>query len=166
MIFPEGARSNGKSVLTFLPVLEQLPLKLRNGALVRVHVVAFRYEYKNFSPSQSTQGPWRHLFSLCFHAYHSMRVTVLHTSEWSLQDTPTKTAASKTATSAVTSAQVERMRGLLAAMLRTKTVDLSVKDFVSFKAYWDHVTAGGRKPASEFTDRKAPHEHAQWSKRK
>lgn len=166
MIFPEGARSNGKSVLTFLPVLEQLPLKLRNGAPVRVHVVAFRYEYKNFSPSQSTQGPWRHLFSLCFHAYHSMRVTVLHASEWSLQDTPTKTAVSKTATSAVTSAQVERMRGLLAAMLRTKTVDLSVKDFVSFKAYWDHVTAGGRKSASEFTDRKAPHEHAQWSKRK
>jgi hypothetical protein len=50
-------------------------------------------------------------------------------------------------------------------MLRTKTVDLSVKDFVSFNAYWDHVTGGGRKAAAEFTDRKAPHEHAQWAKK-
>ncbi|KAJ0398759.1 hypothetical protein P43SY_009827 [Pythium insidiosum] len=154
VVFPEGARSNGKSVLRFLPILEQLPLA-RGKAATRVHLVAFRYEYKHFSPSHSAGRGWKHVLWTLFYGYHSLRVTHLHAKDLDLQ------ATAKQATLA--SAQVERLRGLLAAMLRAKPVDLSVADFVSFNRYWDHVTGGGKRSAAEFTDRKAPHEHARWT---
>ncbi|TYZ62167.1 hypothetical protein PybrP1_009638 [[Pythium] brassicae (nom. inval.)] len=167
VIFPEGARSNGKSVLQFLPVLEQLPHELkRRGrkAPLRVHLLAFRFEAgSGFSPSQSAGGGWRHVFWTAFHAYHALRVTTLHAKDLNLQEPAAKTRAGGSAPATLTAAQVARLRGLLAAMLRTKTVELGVADFVSFNAYWAHVTGGGRKAAAEFTDRKAPHEHAQWS---
>ncbi|GLE04323.1 hypothetical protein PINS_up013238 [Pythium insidiosum] len=180
VIFPEGARSNGKSVLRFLPILEHLPLTQGTGArkvATRVHVVAFRYEYKNFSPSHSAGGAWKHVLWTFFYAYHSLRVTHLNAKDLDLQAlTPTTSSSSsfraaKSATASdnkhatLSGAQVERLRGLLAAMLRSKPVDLTVKDFVSFNRYWDHVTGGGKKSAAEFTDRKAPHEHAQWTTR-
>lgn len=172
VLFPEGTRSNGKSILKFLPVLETLPHVLQNKAQgsgrklpLRVHLLAFRYEAGNsFSPSQSAGGGWKHFFWTAFHGYHSLRVTILNAKDLNLQE-PVPRARSSVPQTTLTSAQVERLRGLLAAMLRTKTVDLSVADFLSFNAYWAHVTSGGRKPASEFTDRKAPHEHAQWAKK-
>lgn len=158
VVFAEGARSNGKSVLSFVPVLQRLPAET-----TRIHLVAFRYEFKNFSPSQSAGGGWRHYFWTSFRPYHSLKMSVLSAGDLDLTDggKATKAAGSPT----LTTAQVEKLRGLLAAMLRTKTVDLGVRDFVSFNAYWAHVTSGGRRPAAEFTDRKAPHEHAQWTKR-
>uniref|UniRef100_K3XAM2 Phospholipid/glycerol acyltransferase domain-containing protein n=1 Tax=Globisporangium ultimum (strain ATCC 200006 / CBS 805.95 / DAOM BR144) TaxID=431595 RepID=K3XAM2_GLOUD len=171
VVFPEGARSNGKSILKFLPVLEHLPhvLQAKNKGgrklPLRIHLVAFRYEYSQFSPSHSAGSGWSHFFWMCFHGYHSLRVTILNAKDLNLQEPAPKVRAGSTASTTLITAQVERLRGLLAAMLRTKTVDLSVKDFVSFNAYWDHVTGGGRKAAAEFTDRKAPHEHAQWAKK-
>lgn len=162
VVFPEGARSNGKSVLRFVPVLQQLPLALDKSSPLRVHLIAFRYEFKNFSPSQSAGGGWRHYFWMSFHLYHSLKVTVLGAKSLSLSDSA---KPGSTPSTTLTNAQVERFRSLLAAMLRTKTIDMGVDDFVSFNAYWAHVTSGGRKPAAEFTDRKAPHEHAQWAKK-
>ncbi|KAF1336451.1 hypothetical protein FI667_g321, partial [Globisporangium splendens] len=171
VVFPEGARSNGKSILKFLPVLEHLPhvLQAKNKGdrklPLRIHLIAFRYEYSQFSPSHSAGSGWSHFFWMCFHGYHSLRVTILNAKDLNLQEPAPKVRVGSTASPTLTTAQIERLRGLVAAMLRTKTVDLSVKDFVSFNAYWDHVTGGGRKAASEFTDRKAPHEHAQWAKK-
>lgn len=172
VIFPEGARSNGKSILKFIPVLEQLPHELRtqSGRKVplRVHLLAFRFEAGNgYSPSHSAGSGWKHFFWVAFHGYHSLRVTILNAKDLNLQEpAPKARAGSSSSSVTLTAAQVERLRGLLAAMLRTKTVELGVADFVSFNAYWAHVTGGGRKAASEFTDRKAPHEHAQWSVKK
>ncbi|RLN54764.1 hypothetical protein BBJ29_007778 [Phytophthora kernoviae] len=140
VILPEGARSNGKAVLRFIPLLENLPVK------TRVHLVAFRYEFKHFSPSHSAGSGWD------LNLKELIPATMLRGK---------KQESSKT----LTTVQVEKLRSLLAAMLRTKVVDLGPKDFVSFNAYWKHVNSGGRQPASQFTDRKAPHEHAQWSKR-
>ncbi|GMF22006.1 unnamed protein product [Phytophthora lilii] len=165
VVLPEGARSNGKAVLRFIPVLQNLPVK------TRVHLVAFRYEYKRFSPSHTAGGAWSHLFWTAFHLYHTMRVTVLSAKDLNLDDlTPTKLPSNKSSkkqedSKTLSTPQVEKLRSLLAAMLRTKPVDLGPEDFVSFNNYWKHVNSGGRKPASEFTDRKAPHEHAQWAKR-
>lgn len=171
VIFPEGARSNGKSILSFAPVLEQLPHELQNKSRggrkmpLRVHLLAFRFDAgaAGFSASQSAGGGWTHWFWTTFHAYHSLRVTLLNAKDLNLQEPVVKVRAGGTGASTLTRAQVERLRSLLAAMLRTKTVALGVEDFVSFNAYWAHVTAGGKKPASEFTSRKAPHEHAQWA---
>ncbi|DBA01602.1 TPA: hypothetical protein N0F65_011358, partial [Lagenidium giganteum] len=164
VVFPEGARSNGKSVLKFLPILEHLPFKLPGGAPLRLHLLAFRYEFNNFSPSHSAGSGWAHFFWTSSRVYHSMRATLLPASQLNVQELTATTGRGKSPVSTtVAPAQVERLRGLLAAMLRTKPVDLSVPDFVSFNAYWNHVTSGGRKAASEFTDRKAPHEHAQWT---
>eukprot|EP00644_Phytophthora_capsici_P013217 jgi/Phyca11/101129/e_gw1.5.717.1 len=165
VVLPEGARSNGKAVLKFIPILQNLPVK------TRVHLVAFRYEFKGFSPSHTTGGAWSHLFWTAFHLYHTMRVTVLSAKDLNLNDlTPTKLASNKSSkkqedSKTLSTDQVEKLRSLLAAMLRTKVVDLGPEDFVSFNNYWKHVNGGGRQPASEFTDRKAPHEHAQWAKR-
>jgi 1-acyl-sn-glycerol-3-phosphate acyltransferase len=165
VVLPEGVRSNGKAVLQFVPVLQSLPAK------THVHLVAFRYEFKSFSPSQPAGGAWPHLFWTAFHLYHTMRVTVLSAKDLKLDDlTPMKLASSKSSkkpedSKTLTTAQVDKLRSLLAAMLRTKAVALGPEDFVSFNKYWQHVNSGGRQPASAFTDRKAPHEHAQWAKR-
>ncbi|KAL4162888.1 hypothetical protein PRNP1_003420 [Phytophthora ramorum] len=165
VVLPEGARSNGKAVLRFIPVLQNLPVS------TRLHLVAFRYEFKRFSPSHTAGGAWSHLFWTAFHLYHTMRVTVLNAKDLNLNDlTPTKLPSSKSSkkqedSKTLSTAQVEKLRSLLAAMLRTKAVDLGPEDFVSFNTYWKHVNSGGRQPASQFTDRKAPHEHAQWAKK-
>lgn len=163
VVFPEGVRSNGKAVLRFLPVLQNLPVK------TRVHLVAFRYEYKHFSPSQPAGGAWSHLFWTAFHLHHSMRVTVLSAKDLSLDDLTiaklsSRNSSKKQNSSMLSIDQVEKLRSLLAAMLRTRTVDMGPADFVTFNNYWKHVNSGGRQPASQFTDRKAPHEHAQWAK--
>ncbi|RMX65036.1 hypothetical protein KXD40_006488 [Peronospora effusa] len=165
VVLPEGARSNGKAVLKFVPVLQTLPVK------TRVHLVAFRYEYKRFSPSHTIGGAWSHLFWTAFHLYHTMRVTVLNAKDLKLDElTPAKLSSSKSSktqedSKTLSTDQVEKLRSLLAAILRTKTVDLGPEDLLSFTKYWNHVNSGGREPASQFTDRKAPHEHAQWAKR-
>ncbi|TDH70329.1 hypothetical protein CCR75_003993 [Bremia lactucae] len=164
VVFPEGARSNGKAVLSFMPVLQSLPVK------TRVHLVAFRYEFNRFSPSQAAGDAWPHLFWIAFHLYHSMCVTVLNARELHVDDlTPIKVSGNKTRMkqdrTTLSLDQVEKLRLLLATMLRTKTVDLDLEDFRTFNNYWKHVNKGGRQPASCFTDRKAPHEHARWAKR-
>ncbi|CAI5743741.1 unnamed protein product [Peronospora destructor] len=165
VVLPEGARSNGKAVLKFVPVLQNLPVK------TRMHLVAFRYEYRRFSPSLTVGGAWSHLFWTAFHLYHTMRVTVLNAKDLKLDDlTRGKLSSSKSSkkqedSKTLSTDQVEKLRLLLAAMLRTKTVDLGLEDLLSFNKYWNHVNSGGRQPASQFTDRKAPHEHAQWAKR-
>ncbi|KAG7396958.1 hypothetical protein PHYBOEH_001471 [Phytophthora boehmeriae] len=162
VVLPEGARSNGKAVLRFIPVLEDLSVK------TRVHLVAFRYEFKKFSPSHSAGSGWSHLFWMAFHLYHTMRVTVLNAKDLDVKELIPATmlrGKKQESSKTLTTVQVEKLRSLLAAMLRTKVVDLGPEDFVSFNAYWKHVNSGGRQPASQFTDRKAPHEHAQWAKR-
>ncbi|CAI5742186.1 unnamed protein product [Hyaloperonospora brassicae] len=165
VLLPEGARSNGKAVLRFTSLLQNLPTQ------TRVHLMSFRYEFKRFSPSHTAGGAWSHLFWTAFHLYHTMSVTLLHAQDLKLNDlTSTKLPSSKNKkkqeeSETLSSDQVEKLRSLLAAMLRTKTVDLGLDDFVSFNNYWDHVNGGGRQPASQFTDRKAPHEHAQWAKK-
>ncbi|CAH0518769.1 unnamed protein product [Peronospora belbahrii] len=165
VVLAEGVRSNGKAVLRFIPVLQHLSVK------TRVHLVAFRYEYKSFSPSHTVGSAWSHLFWTAFHLYHTMRVTVLNANDLSMEDLTSarllnsKSSKKQDNSKMLSTVQVEKLRSLLAAMLRTKTVDLGPEDFVSFNNYWKHVNGGGRQPASHFTDRKAPHEHAQWAKR-
>jgi 1-acylglycerol-3-phosphate O-acyltransferase len=174
VVFPEGARTNGKTVLRFLPILEQLPFQLstKNGGKkleLKIHIIAFRYEFTSFGPNHSAGSGWKHLMWTCLYAYHTARVTHLHAKDLNLHDVgPATRSKPSSATSAtqLTTVHVERLRGLLASMLRTKPVDMTVKDFLSFNAYWSHVTGGGKKSAAEFTDRKAPHEHAQWTTRK
>ncbi|KAL7681863.1 putative phospholipid/glycerol acyltransferase [Plasmopara halstedii] len=164
VVLPEGARSNGKAVLRFVPLLQNLPVK------VRLHLVAFRYEFKHFSPCQTVGGAWSHLFWTAFHVYHSMRVIVLSAKDLNLDDvTQMKLSSSKSSkkqdSQTLSTDQVEKLRLLLAAMLRTKTVDMGPEDLVTFNNYWKHLNSGGRQPASQFTDRKAPHEHAQWTRK-
>ncbi|RLN72882.1 hypothetical protein BBJ28_00020681 [Nothophytophthora sp. Chile5] len=164
VVLPEGARSNGKAVLRFLPVLQALP------TATRVHLMAFRYEFKRFSPSQSAGGGWSHVFWMAFHLYHTLRVTMLNAKEldleeWAAPKLTAKPSKKQESSKTLSSRQTEKLRELLAAMLRTKAVDLGPADFVSFNNYWKHVNGGGRLPAAQFTDRKAPHEHAQWAKR-
>jgi 1-acyl-sn-glycerol-3-phosphate acyltransferase len=158
VIFPEGIRSNGKSVLKFLPILEHLDLGITGNKPLCVHLIAFRYEYKHFSPSFSAGNDFSYFLWICFYLYHHLRVTLLDGKFIDLKDDENLQAKT------ITSRQSERLRGLLAAMLRTKPVDLSVQDFISFQKYWSHLKKGGKKPASAFTQRKAPHEHAQWTK--
>ncbi|ETV73493.1 hypothetical protein H257_11618 [Aphanomyces astaci] len=139
VVFPEGTRSNGKAVLTFLPILDSLPPP------TRVHLVAIRYESKAISPTHTCGSAGWHLFCrVLSHAYHTVKITTL---------------ASEFVPKGSTSQQLQ---ALLASMLRTKAVHLTCADFASFNAYWAHVNGGGRQPASAFTSRKAPHEHAQW----
>ncbi|CAK4085013.1 unnamed protein product [Aphanomyces euteiches] len=139
VVFAEGTRSNGKGVLRFLPVLDTLPEE------TRIHVVAIKFEFKAISPTHTCGSALWHLCRLFSHAYHTMKVTTL----------PAEFVSSA-------SASATTIPSLLASMLRTKCVDLSTDDFISFNKYWSHVQGGGRDPASAFTTRKAPHEHAQW----
>ncbi|RHY03409.1 hypothetical protein DYB28_005238, partial [Aphanomyces astaci] len=103
------------------------------------------YESKAISPTHTCGSAGWHLFCrVLSHAYHTVKITTL---------------ASEFVPKGSTSQQLQ---ALLASMLRTKAVHLTCADFASFNAYWAHVNGGGRQPASAFTSRKAPHEHAQW----
>ncbi|KDO16113.1 hypothetical protein SPRG_18350 [Saprolegnia parasitica CBS 223.65] len=135
VVFAEGTRSNGKAVLPFHVDLTALPTS------TRIHIVAIRYEYKNIAPTHTCGSALLQLCRVFSHVYHAMKIMHLP-------------AEYVTDASAV--------RALLASMLRTKAIDVSCADFVSFNKYWQHVNSGGREPASNFTTRKAPHEHAQW----
>lgn len=143
VVFPEGIRSNGQSVLSFLPI--QQP--------TRVHLVAFRYDYHYVSPSFSAGSAWRHLVKISFAVYHQLHLTCLDASHLSQHVKAKEDQAD---------GSLQQYRKLLAAMLRTKGVDLNVEDFCSFNAYWNHVSCGGKASAATFTSRKAPHEHARW----
>nr|CCA20087.1 conserved hypothetical protein [Albugo laibachii Nc14] len=141
VLFPEGARSNGQSVLTFLPVLKEP---------TRVHLMSFRYDYHYLSPSFSAGSAWKYLIKVSFAVYHQLHVTYLNADHLS----HIKHQAD---------AGLQQYRKLVASMLRTKGVDLNVEDFCSFNAYWNHISRGGKSSAATFTSRKAPHEHARWN---
>ncbi|RQM26740.1 hypothetical protein B5M09_002393 [Aphanomyces astaci] len=110
-----------------------------------LHIYHITYESKAISPTHTCGSAGWHLFCrVLSHAYHTVKITTL---------------ASEFVPKGSTSQQLQ---ALLASMLRTKAVHLTCADFASFNAYWAHVNGGGRQPASAFTSRKAPHEHAQW----
>lgn len=168
VVFPEGTRSNGKGVLRFLHVFDDLmPLATSNP--FKVHVIGFRYDTKGFNPTHVTGGFVRQTFLLCFYGFHRMNVTTLGsnlTPAFPGTDAAIHRAKDALGNPLPTTVRQweDRIRTLLSSMIRSKPLELSTEDFKTFTAYWNHVTNGGREPASDFTKRLAPHEHAQWTK--
>ncbi|RHY32868.1 hypothetical protein DYB32_002156 [Aphanomyces invadans] len=126
--------SDASKVLVHAWLIKRLPLLWR------------QYEYKAIAPTHTCGSAVWHLCRLFSHVYHTIKVTTLPSELVAKDSTP------------------QQLQALLASMLRTKGVELSCDDFISFNAYWAHVNRGGRQPASDFTSRKAPHEHAQWTR--
>lgn len=134
-----------------------------------VHLIGFKYEYQNVNPAHTVENGVLHLLRLLFHGIHHMQVFVLCCNRTPLF--PGKDAAIRREKDAFGNRQavnarqwVEKIENIFENILRTKRVPLTLQDYVEFKTYWHHVTQGGRKAASEFTSRAAPHEHAQWTK--
>ncbi|KAI9263099.1 hypothetical protein BY458DRAFT_514835 [Sporodiniella umbellata] len=83
VIFPEGATSNGRALLKFLPLFtEDISIEL-------FHVMSFKYEYGYMSPTFTVGNPWIHLFKLCSQFHNTVNVRVLAKDEISLSQIPT-----------------------------------------------------------------------------
>jgi len=69
VLFPEGATTNGKLVLSFVPVLEGFPLDPQS-----THIIGFKYYFDDFSPSFPIGSFIVHLFRLCCQLHNHLEV--------------------------------------------------------------------------------------------
>jgi 1-acyl-sn-glycerol-3-phosphate acyltransferase len=130
ILFPEGARTNGKGILRFLPLFDAA------ASYPDVHIVAFKYS--GFSAPHTTGSALHHLWSLCLQLDNTMSATFLHSDDIK-KDADTSSAATSSAASLSLS---DKIRKLLATILGVKQVDLSVSDFVAFnKFYVEHYNS-------------------------
>jgi 1-acyl-sn-glycerol-3-phosphate acyltransferase len=61
VIFPEGTTSNGKAILSFLPILSDLALKDLDST---VTILGLKYPYQNYCPAYTTGSKWWHFANL------------------------------------------------------------------------------------------------------
>ncbi|KAJ1854533.1 Vacuolar protein sorting protein vps66 [Coemansia sp. RSA 2703] len=78
VVFPENATSNGRALLQLLPVFEEVE---NQDDKSEMHLLAFRYPFRFFSPAYSVGSQMAHLFGLCCQVYNSVVVKVLEQAE-------------------------------------------------------------------------------------
>eukprot|EP01112_Ceratiomyxa_fruticulosa_P012551 TRINITY_DN3480_c0_g1_i1.p1 TRINITY_DN3480_c0_g1~~TRINITY_DN3480_c0_g1_i1.p1 ORF type:complete len:352 (-),score=66.81 TRINITY_DN3480_c0_g1_i1:290-1345(-) len=76
VIFPEGATSNGLTLLDPIPVFDSQDL-VSGFDTSRVHVIGFKYENENFSPTFTVGNFFIHLFRLCSQFSNQLQVRYL-----------------------------------------------------------------------------------------
>jgi len=69
VVFPEGVTSNGLIILDGLPILANADVEPS-----RVHVLGFKYEYEDFSPTYPVGSFFAHLFRLLSQIHNSLQV--------------------------------------------------------------------------------------------
>ncbi|KAJ2803614.1 Lysophosphatidic acid:oleoyl-CoA acyltransferase 1 [Coemansia guatemalensis] len=78
VVFPENATSNGRALLQFLSVFEEVENQDEKSA---IHIMAFKYPFQSFSPAFSVGNQLTHLFRLGCQMYNSMTVRILEQDE-------------------------------------------------------------------------------------
>ncbi|KAJ2787286.1 Vacuolar protein sorting protein vps66 [Coemansia interrupta] len=138
VVFPENATSNGRALLQLLPVFEEVENQDEKSEM---HLVAFRYPFRFFSPAYSVGSQMRHLFGLCCQVYNSAAVKVLEPAE-----------APRVATSAMFCEAGEEPVDLdeavkeklmqLSRLRQTKLTAMDKRDFLAF--YYKRTKSGYR----------------------
>jgi hypothetical protein len=73
LLFPEGATTNGKSILKFQPIFDEnfeTTLKQEN---LNIHVVGIKYQFTHFSPCFHLDDFYSHLYQLLGQVYNQVR---------------------------------------------------------------------------------------------
>ncbi|KAJ1721633.1 Vacuolar protein sorting protein vps66 [Coemansia erecta] len=136
VVFPENATSNGRALLQLLPVFEEVE---NQDDKSEMHLVAFRYPFRFFSPAYSVGSQMGHLFGLCCQVYNSAVVKVLEPAE-----------APRVASSAMFCEAGEEpvdldeaVKDKLVQLSRLRQTKLSAMDKRDFLAFYYKRTRGG-----------------------
>ncbi|PIA17106.1 hypothetical protein COEREDRAFT_86503 [Coemansia reversa NRRL 1564] len=78
VVFPENATSNGRALLQFLSVFEEVENQDEKST---IHIMAFKYPFQSFSPTFSVGNQLTHLFRLGCQMYNSLVIRVLEQDE-------------------------------------------------------------------------------------
>ncbi|KAI9325868.1 hypothetical protein DFJ73DRAFT_867994 [Zopfochytrium polystomum] len=156
VVFPEATTTNGRGLIRFTPVLEQIwsfdgkpagaDASAAASAPPRVHVHGIRYDYEEYCPSYTVGGKLSHVIGLAAQWVNRMEVRVLATEEASAALAPVwddgRKAAEKSPAPAgggqvVALPQVTAVvAGLLGQVTRLRMTGLGVKDKVEFFDYF------------------------------
>ncbi|OLY82282.1 Lysophospholipid acyltransferase LPEAT1 [Smittium mucronatum] len=71
VVFPENTSSNGKALLSFLPIFSDLG---NEDPKSNLFLFALKYPYKSFCPTYSIGSVFRHLVGLCCQIYNRLVV--------------------------------------------------------------------------------------------
>lgn len=142
VLFPEGgSRTNAKGVMRFEPVFGENDRESDSALalLKRTHIVSFTFPSQSDSPAQPMETRIGFLSRLLINAsVRKMELTSLHTSDIpGIQDGEMDKIYSD---HSVTKTYV--LRSMLAKMMGVKTVDLGVKEYAEFHAYFFGVKHG------------------------
>lgn len=119
VVFAEGVRSNGASVLEFTQCLDVTPQPL-------THLVGFKYVFNRFSPCHTVQGLLWYLVGCFMQAYHVMEVSFI----------PEELYGVKGEMEGKRSEELRRVVALGIGDRGVKTVGLSISDYFSFIDYY------------------------------
>ena len=132
VIFAEGIRSNGKALLKFPVVIEELVNTTKDQ---RIHLLGFKYQTNSFSPSYSVGTFSSYLFGTLFHPNHSMKVHIV-------------SHELRTINNDKASTNIETIRPMLAQVIGErgcKCVDLSIKEYFAFLDYYKDNKQGKKR---------------------
>ncbi|GBG29540.1 Lysophospholipid acyltransferase LPEAT2 [Hondaea fermentalgiana] len=141
-VFAEGARTNGKAVMEFVPALAQ-DTAFHDGT-TRVHITAFSYPHVAWSPCNPVDGILTYLFRACSMFRNTMYVNLVPYEVWTAERENRANNHPET-----------DVRSLLASAVGNrgvKQVALSLSVYFDFLEYYHssslYVAVGGRHISS------------------
>jgi len=130
VVFPEGCASNGKTVLSCVPILEGTDIQPS-----KIHLLGLKYDFDNFSPSFSVGSFILHFGQLCAQLYNNLEVRYLPNADIPpLEDTHSFPIGDEQ--DILEGSWGEKVCGTLASLLRLKRANLNSKDKKEFKSFW------------------------------
>ncbi|KAJ3091213.1 hypothetical protein HK102_001297 [Quaeritorhiza haematococci] len=123
VVFPEGTTSNGRGLLRFLPVFKNIDF-----AKHRIHIVAFRYDYEDFSPSFTVGSKFAHLFGLNQQIFNTLEVKLLPSHEVIPEESQSSSAAADPTS--------PHLSTLMSNTTRLRRTGLGAQDKLDFLEYY------------------------------
>jgi len=127
VVFPEGATSNGRTILEGLPVLTE------GIEPANVHVLGFKYNYDDFAPTFTVDSFFWHLLLLLSQVHNSLQVRYMTSAD--MPPLPLD-GSSRPPTSADRLEWADAVFKNLASILQLRKSTLNAMDKREFLKYW------------------------------
>ncbi|CEG77318.1 hypothetical protein RMATCC62417_12094 [Rhizopus microsporus] len=117
VIFPEGTTTNGRALLKFHPLLDQVSLDE-----ITFHLVSFKYEYTNMPPTFTVGNLWLHFYKLCAQFHNTLNVRIL---------------AKRELHGSTSSSTVDSLVTHLGHLFKLRKMNLNMQDKRDFLAFYE-----------------------------